>query len=378
MSHIRVSPRGDLVAFSTIATDGTTEEPSRSSTSRDTRRPDSVYNSEEGLGWGPKDGRSGTPPDTARRRLHSRGDASGRSASFTRASATLPSSTSLGTARCCSPQPESARDDGRQIRRRARARHILVRLVLPVRHDARRNSFSSRKRVGCRSDLQCFRSGNRRLPRRPDRGWKPVSLSPDGKSPSRPRWEIRPSWFSRLSAPESRGLFAWEHRARGGPLVPRRRRILVEGHEPGHGSRLYIVEPEGGSARPVSGEGVRINGANPISPDGSLVTATDRDGKAVAFSLAGAPRPIPGLSPDDEISRWTEDGRSSMFPSRGAPARVVRLNLATGKKEPWKDVLPSDSSASSRSRDFPHAGRKNIRVQLPEDLSQLFFGEGLK
>jgi Tol biopolymer transport system component len=162
---------------------------------------------------------------------------------------------------------------------------------------------------------------------------------------------------------------------------PDGRRILVQGHEPGRGSRLYVVDLEGGPVRPVSGEGVRIDGSNAISPDGSLVTATDRDGKAVVFSLAGgAPRPIPGLSADDEISRWTEDGRSLyVFRHGELPAKVVRLNLATGKREPWKELLPTDpAGVVTITPILLTPDGKTYAYSYPRILSQLFLGEGLK
>jgi hypothetical protein len=158
-------------------------------------------------------------------------------------------------------------------------------------------------------------------------------------------------------------------------------RILLEGHEQGHGARLYIVGAEDDSVRPISGEGVRIKGTNSISPDGMFATVTARDGKPYLFPIGGGdPRLIPGLSDDDEISRWTSDQKSLYVFRHGEfPAKVVRLDLATGKREPWKDVLPNDpSGVVTITPILLTPDGKDYAYSYPRILSQLFLGEGLK
>ncbi len=162
---------------------------------------------------------------------------------------------------------------------------------------------------------------------------------------------------------------------------PDGRRILLEGHEAGHGARLYVAGADGGSVRPISGEGVRINGSKPVSPDGMSVTATGRDGRSYIYPVdGGEPRLIPGLSEDDEISRWTSDGMSLyVFRHGELPAKVVRLNLATGKREPWKEVLPSDpSGVVTITPILLTPDGKSYAYSYPRILSQLFLGTGLK
>jgi eukaryotic-like serine/threonine-protein kinase len=158
-------------------------------------------------------------------------------------------------------------------------------------------------------------------------------------------------------------------------------RILLEGHQPGQGARLYIANPGGGVPRPVSGEGARLNGSNPISPDGRFVTTTGRDGKSYVQPLdGGEPRPIAGLSEDDEISRWTPDGSALyVFRHGELPAKVVLLNLATGQRQPWREVLPSDPSGVVTITPilFTPDG-KTYAYSYPRILSQLFLADGLK
>ena len=210
----------------------------------------------------------------------------------------------------------------------------------------------------------------------------PLSLSPDGMFAiaktlsSPPQIVLLPT-----GAGEPKTLPFGAVEGAQASWFPDGRRILLEGHEADHGARLYVAGADGGSIRPISGEGVRINGSKPVSPDGMFVTATGRDGRSYVYPVdGGEPRLIPGLSEDDEISRWTSDGMSLyVFRHGELPARVVRLNLVTGKREPWKDVLPSDpSGVVTITPILLTPDGKSYAYSYPRILSQLFLGTGLK
>jgi hypothetical protein len=54
---------------------------------------------------------------------------------------------------------------------------------------------------------------------------------------------------------------------------------------------------------------------------------------------------IPGLEPEDTPARWSADGRFLYVYRREAlPARVFRLEIATGRKELWKELMPADGA----------------------------------
>jgi hypothetical protein len=210
----------------------------------------------------------------------------------------------------------------------------------------------------------------------------PLSLSPDGrfaiaKTLSSPTQIV----LLPTGAGEPKTLPFGAVEGAQASWFPDGRRILLEGHEADHGARLYVAGADGGSIRPISGEGVRINGSNPVSPDGMFVTATGRDGKSYVYPVnGGEPRPIHGLSEDDEISRWSSDGMSLyVFRHGELPAKVVRLNLLTGKREPWREVLPSDpSGVLTITPILLTPDGKSYSYSYPRILSQLFLGTGLK
>jgi len=134
----------------------------------------------------------------------------------------------------------------------------------------------------------------------------------------------------------------------GGKFVsPDGKRLGIGGTEPGHGFRLYLVDLAGGKPRAVTPE--VIDGAA-ISPDGRFVAATAADHRAMIYPVDGSEaRAVPGLGPDDVPIQWSADGDSIFAIHYGlAPLPVYRVNLKTGKKEPWRELMPADRTGFVR------------------------------
>jgi Tol biopolymer transport system component len=173
------------------------------------------------------------------------------------------------------------------------------------------------------------------------------ALSPDGK------WAIAqipgtPAQFRLLptKAGEARPLTNDTINHNVARWLPDGKQFVFSGNELGHGVRLYLQNADGGQARPIAPEGV--NGtAFAISLDGQMVAAVGPDLKGYLYptSSHGDPRPIPGLEPGDLPISWSEDARSIFVYQPGdVPAKVFRLDLATGKKTLWKQLVPGDSA----------------------------------
>jgi Tol biopolymer transport system component len=128
-------------------------------------------------------------------------------------------------------------------------------------------------------------------------------------------------------------------------IFPDGRRILVTGNEPGRGVRLYVQDLPDGKPRAITPEGVSTaRTVSPISPDGKLVAAYGPDGRVALYPTEpGEPRPVPELEREDVVLRWTADGRSLfVFRQSAPPGRIELLDLATGKRTPWKEFRPPD------------------------------------
>ena len=122
-------------------------------------------------------------------------------------------------------------------------------------------------------------------------------------------------------------------------FLPDGQRILVNGNEPGHGVRCYILDLAGGNPRPITPEGIA---GQVVSPDGRYLLGANTASRAVSIypTDGGQPRPIPGLEPDLALVRWSEDGMSLYGYRVGrVPTTVYRVDPITGKKAPLHQLL---------------------------------------
>jgi hypothetical protein len=60
---------------------------------------------------------------------------------------------------------------------------------------------------------------------------------------------------------------------------------------------------------------------------------------------SGEPRPISGWRTGEEIIAFSADARSAYVQLLDTvPAQVERLEMATGKREPWRSWLPANTA----------------------------------
>jgi Tol biopolymer transport system component len=160
---------------------------------------------------------------------------------------------------------------------------------------------------------------------------------------------------------------------------PDGKRILFNGKEPGHDWRMYVYDLNGGNPRAVTPEGV-VGGL--ISPDGKAFIAADPLGKKYLYPIAGGDaRPIPGLSEDDResIAGWSADGYSLyLFRFAEVPFKISRLDLATGQRELFKEVVPIDPAGILDSSISLTPDGKGYLYQLGRNQTTLYVVEGLK
>jgi serine/threonine protein kinase len=164
--------------------------------------------------------------------------------------------------------------------------------------------------------------------------------------------------------------------------LPDSKGLVFAGTEPGHRLRLYVQSIDGGSPRAISPEGVVA--ALPgfaVSPDGREVAAVGPDGKGILLPIGGgSPRALPGISEGEFPLRFSPDGKFLYLWKRGdVPARVTRLDLQSGRREVWKDLIPADPSGVERiSNVLVTPDAKGYAYCYTRLLSDLFVVEGLK
>jgi eukaryotic-like serine/threonine-protein kinase len=165
----------------------------------------------------------------------------------------------------------------------------------------------------------------------------------------------------------------------GASFFPDGRRILFVGSEPGHATRCWVQDLDGGKPRPVTPEGV-IGGT--LSPDGRFFVARAQDQKPTLYSVEGGPaRPIEGLEPGESPLRWSADGKSLFVrpPGPTLTARAYRVEVSSGRRELWKEFTPRDPTGVIDLSPYAITpdGRTLVFV-YHHKLSDLYVVEGLK
>ena len=120
------------------------------------------------------------------------------------------------------------------------------------------------------------------------------------------------------------------------------RRIFFAGREAGDVRRTYVQAIDGGEPRPVTPDGfVGVL----LSPDGRTIAAVDRYGEYYLCSTDEQvqPRPLEGYVDGDFLLQWSADGRFLFVREAGnLVLRIYRLDLSTGRREFWKELVPPD------------------------------------
>ena len=119
-------------------------------------------------------------------------------------------------------------------------------------------------------------------------------------------------------------------------FFPDGKRLLINGN--------HMIDLQTGKVRAASPEGVACQA---VSPDGTEMACVGAAGEGLILVVeGGASRPIPGFKPGESVWQWSSDGRSLYVgQSDVVPLAIHRLDLATGKREPWREFRPTDRSA---------------------------------
>jgi len=161
---------------------------------------------------------------------------------------------------------------------------------------------------------------------------------------------------------------------------PDGRRFLLRGHHKAR-ERIWVVDPDGEAPRPLTEEWTV--GEPVISPDGREAAALDPAARLLVFSIeGGAPREIARLDRDDRLVAWAADGKAILVQPLGSaapPARVDRVDIATGKRAPWQEIAPADPLGveSVGPLHLTPDGRA-YAVSCERFLSDLYLVEGLR
>jgi serine/threonine protein kinase len=169
--------------------------------------------------------------------------------------------------------------------------------------------------------------------------------SPDGKSlivisSNPPQIVLLPIGAGQAKPLERFGI---EQYGYGAEWLPNGKSIVFIGKEKGHAWRSYLQDLDGGQPRPVTPEGVI---GYLVSPDGKFLVGRDPNEKKALYPLTGGePRSVPAVTNEDRVICWGGDADSLyIFREHERPIKIYKLSLATERKELTKEITPGDSA----------------------------------
>ena len=207
------------------------------------------------------------------------------------------------------------------------------------------------------------------------------ALSPDGKwalvlrqSLASPDFVLLPTGVG-----QQRALSTGSVIPRFAQFFPDSNRLLVDGHEAGHASRIYVMNMDGGQPRPITREGFSVR-AHALSPDGKRIGAISSEGLVLVPLDGGEPQLVAGSKPGDQLLRWTKDGQTLLVGTRGETScPATKIDLKTGTRTLWKVFSPADTAGVvGASCPLIAADEQHYVFGYTRSLSDLFLVEHLK
>jgi eukaryotic-like serine/threonine-protein kinase len=156
------------------------------------------------------------------------------------------------------------------------------------------------------------------------------------------------------------------------------KRFTLNASEHGHGFRCYLLNIDGGDPVPITPEGIT---GGIVSPDGKYVVRADESGVLALYPIPdGAPLPIPHLEAGFTPIQWTDDNSSIYIHRRGPPPTAIyKVNLATGQKTLVAELTPQTTTGVvSLSPIVVTRDASRFAYSYYEILSELVVISGLK
>jgi hypothetical protein len=162
---------------------------------------------------------------------------------------------------------------------------------------------------------------------------------------------------------------------------PGGKRVFFSGVEPGHRTRTYIQDLDGGDPRAITPEGTTCT---LLTPDGSQFLAIDSVGSWQIYPMTGGPpRPAPGVLREDLPICWSADSKSVYVGRSGGRigkvlTPVFQVSQLDGRREALEPLVIHDPAgvASITSISLTPDG-KYCAYSYQGSMSTLFAAHGL-
>ena len=175
-----------------------------------------------------------------------------------------------------------------------------------------------------------------------------------------------------------------QHYWHGARWLPDGKRLVFSGNEPGHAARCYVQAVDGSLPHAVTPEGFARCQA---SPDGKLLVGDDPAGGTPwmfpldpldPLDVGGPGRPVPGVLPGEDLL-WTADPRFLYaYLPRQTPVRVYRVDVASGERQLFRQLeAPEGIGPGDISHVLFSADGRVYVYGYTRILSELYLVKGL-
>ena len=165
-------------------------------------------------------------------------------------------------------------------------------------------------------------------------------------------------------------------------FMPDGRRVVFLGGRGNDPMRLYLQDIDSGSIRPFGEPGVSLMtfAGIAVSPDGSRVWMHGPDNQPYLYPVDGGVRQaVKGVLPGERIIRFSEDGREFYVSNLiGIPQRITRVDIATGRRIPHKELMPSQPAGVRRTELSITPDGRTILFSYSRLLANLYVVDGLR
>ena len=189
------------------------------------------------------------------------------------------------------------------------------------------------------------------------------------------RWLLLPTGVGEARELDLKGL-----RGIRGRFTPDGSAVIVAGRFGDAPGQLHRFDLATGELAPIPGtSGASVNFE--ISPDGQWIALRIGTSPMSLIPIGGGEiRPIPGLRPEDELQPWIMEQKAVLVAAIGTPpTRIDRIDLETGERTPFREIMPPDTSGVFGLRGFRFMpDGKTFGYTFGVQLDELYLVENLR
>jgi hypothetical protein len=165
----------------------------------------------------------------------------------------------------------------------------------------------------------------------------------------------------------------------GASWLPDSRGFVFSGSSPGQGARLYQQDIEGAPAQPLTEAGVDLEGPV-VSPDGLTIAAIDAYEEVTLVPRGdGRVRPLPGVQEDEIPIQWRTDGRAVyVYQPKHLPVEIFEVDIVSGQRRRVRKItLPDVTGVHGTVVVALTPDARSYAYSFHRQLNELYLMEGL-